>query len=50
MGQYASGTAPMMFAQAKHLFDLYPDADLVYMDVRIRYETAGDYGIDTLKA
>lgn len=49
MGQYASGSAPMMFEQAKQLFDLYPDADLVYMDTRIRYETAGDYGIDALK-
>jgi hypothetical protein len=49
MGQYASNTAPMMFAQAKQLFDLYPDADLVYMDTRIRYETAGEHGIDALK-
>ena len=49
MGQYASGTASEMYAQAKELFDLYPGADLDYMETRIRYETAGDYGIDALK-
>jgi hypothetical protein len=49
MGQYASGSAPDMLAQAKTLFALYPDADFAYMDARIRYETAGEYGIDALK-
>ena len=49
MGQFASGSAPTMFAQAKELFDLYPTADIGYMESRIRYETAGEYGIDTLK-
>jgi hypothetical protein len=49
MGQYASGSAPAMRAQAKELFDLYPYADLDYMEHRIRYETAGEYGIDALK-
>jgi hypothetical protein len=38
-----------MLNQAKALFALYPDADFAYMDARIRYETAGEYGIDTLK-
>ena len=49
MGQFASGSASEMYAQAKELFDLYPSADMSYMETRIRYETAGEYGIDTLK-
>jgi hypothetical protein len=49
MGQYASGTAPDMLGQARALFTLFPDADLAYMEQRIRYETGGDYGIDALK-
>jgi hypothetical protein len=38
-----------MLDQAKTLFDLYPDADLGYMEKRIRFETAGEYGVDSLK-
>jgi hypothetical protein len=49
MGQYGSGTAPEMLDQAKTLFNLYPDADFDYMEERIRFETAGEYGVDTLK-
>ena len=49
MGQYASGSAPEMLAQARALFALYPDADRAYMHERIRHETAGDHGIDTLE-
>ena len=49
MGQYASGTAREMLQQAKTMFTLYPDADLDYMEQRIRYETAGEYGVETLK-
>jgi hypothetical protein len=49
MGQYASGTARDMLDQAKALFRLYPDTDRAYMDRRIREETAGDHGIDTLE-
>lgn len=49
MGQYASGSAAEMLAQARALFDLYPDADLDYMERRIRYETGGDYGLETLR-
>lgn len=48
MGQYASGTAREMLEQARALFGLYPDADRAYMDRRIREETAGDHGIETL--
>ena len=31
------------------LFGLYPDADLDYMDRRIREETAGEHGIEILR-
>lgn len=50
MGQYASGTAPELLEQARRLFRLHADADLAYMDIRIRYETAGDYGVADLQA
>lgn len=49
MGQYASGSAPDMLDQARALFALYPDADLDYMEKRIRYETGGDYGLEALQ-
>ena len=49
MGQYASGTAPDMLAQARGLFTLYADADRAYMERRIRHETAGDYGVADLE-
>lgn len=48
MGQYASGTARNMLEQARTLFALSEDLDIGYMERRIRYETAGDYGIDDL--
>lgn len=44
MGQYASGSAPEMRAQAQALARLAPDLDLAYLDRRIRQETVGDYG------
>lgn len=50
MGQFASGTAPEMLDQARALFALHADADLSYMDERIRYETGGDYGVAKLQA
>lgn len=49
MGQYASGTAPDMLEQARRLFVLHADADLDYMERRIRYETAGEYGVADLQ-
>ena len=49
MGQYASGTAPEMLAQAQSLYILHRDADLDYMERRIRHESAGEYGIADLK-
>lgn len=49
MGQYASGTARDMLGQAQRLFQLHEDADLVYLELRIRQETFGDHGIQTLE-
>jgi hypothetical protein len=49
VAQYASGAAPEMLAQAQTLFDLYPDADLAYLERRIAEETGGEHGIDTLR-
>ncbi|NCN84051.1 MAG: hypothetical protein GW808_03330 [Sphingomonadales bacterium] len=49
MGQFASGTAPEMREQAQKLFALYPDADKVYMEKRIRQETDGTYGVENLE-
>jgi hypothetical protein len=49
MGQYASGTAPDMLEQARRLFVLHGDADLDYMDMRIRQESMGDYGVSDLR-
>ena len=49
MGQFASGTAPDMREQARRLFILHNQADISYMDKRIRYESGGDYGVADLK-
>ena len=49
VGQYASGTAPEMLEQARILFRLFPDADLAYLERRIRYESGGDHGLDILQ-
>jgi hypothetical protein len=49
MGQFASGTAPEMRVQARSLFILHDQADLDYMERRIRYESGGDYGVADLK-
>jgi hypothetical protein len=50
MGQYASGTAKDRLDQALILFGLHPDADLAYLERRIREEGMGDYGVEDLKA
>lgn len=49
MGQYHSGTAQDMLEQAKRLFSLYKDADLSYMEQRIREETSNEYGLADLQ-
>ena len=35
--------------QARNLFILHADADLDYMEKRIRHESAGEYGVAALK-
>ena len=49
MGQYASGTARDRIDQAKLLLALHPDADLAYLDRRIREESCGDFGIEDVQ-
>jgi hypothetical protein len=49
MGQFASGSANEMREQARRLFILHNQADLDYMEQRIRYESGGDYGVADLK-
>lgn len=50
MGQYASGTAADRLEQARILLRLHPDAEMDYLDRRIREETAGDYGLEDLQS
>ena len=49
MGQYASGSAPDMKEQARRLFILHNEADIDYMEKRIRFESGGDYGVADLE-
>lgn len=49
MGQYASGTAADRIDQAKILFSLHANLDRVYLARRLKEETFGDYGIETLE-
>lgn len=49
MGQFASGTAPDRFEQARLLLALHPDADFDYLDHRIREESSGDFGLEDLR-
>jgi hypothetical protein len=48
VGQYASGSAPDRLDQAKVLLALHPDADMTYLERRIREESMGDYGVEDL--
>jgi hypothetical protein len=50
MGQYASGTARDRIEQAQLLLALHPDADLDYLERRIREESMGDYGVEDIKS
>ena len=45
MGQYASGTARDRLDQARILLALHPDADLAYLERRIREESGDDFGV-----
>lgn len=49
MGQYHSGTAAEMLEQARLLFSLYQDADISYLERRIREETDEEYGTADLQ-
>lgn len=49
MGQYASRSAREMLSQAQQLLDLHLDADLPYLERRIREETLGDYGLEDIQ-
>ena len=48
MGQYASGSAPEMLGQARALLRLHPEADMEYLERRIRFETGGDHGVEDI--
>lgn len=48
VGQYASGTARDRLDQARALFALFPDVDRAYLERRVRYESAGDHGLEIL--
>jgi hypothetical protein len=48
MGQYGSGTAPDRLIQARVLLGLHPDADMAYLERRVREESAGEYGVDDI--
>jgi hypothetical protein len=49
MGQYASGTARDLLAQAKLLYDLAERVDEDYLERRIRTESMGDYGAEDVE-
>jgi hypothetical protein len=49
MGQYASGTARDLLAQAKLLYDLAEGVDQDYLERRIRTESMGDYGAEDVQ-
>ena|SRR5437762_1594213 len=48
MGQYASGSAAGMLGQARALLRLHPDADMHYLERRIREETDGEHGVEDI--
>lgn len=48
MCQYASGTARDRLEQARILLRLHPDADMAYLERRIREETGGDHGVEDI--
>lgn len=49
MGQFASGTARDRLDQARTLLELNADADIDYLDRRIREESCGDHGVEDLQ-
>jgi len=49
MGQYASGSALDRLDQARALLALHPDADMAYLERRVREESMGDYGVEDIE-
>lgn len=49
MGQYASGTALDRLDQARTLLSLHPEADMAYLERRVREESMGDYGVEDIR-
>jgi len=47
--EYASGTARDRLDQARILLALHPDADLAYLDRRIREESGGEFGVENVQ-
>ena len=45
MGQFASGSAPDRLEQARLVLALHPQADMDYLERRIREESMGEYGL-----
>lgn len=50
MGQFASGTARDRIDQARLLLRLHPDAEMTYLDQRIREESGGDYALKDIQS
>jgi hypothetical protein len=50
VGQWHSGSAPDRLAQARQLLDLHGNLDTGYLERRIREETMGEHGIETVRA
>lgn len=49
VGQWHSGSAPDRLSQASHLLGLHPHLDNDYLERRIREETMGEHGIETVR-
>ena len=49
MGQFASGTARDRIDQARLLLALHPEAEMDYLERRIREESMGDYGVEDIR-
>ncbi len=49
VGQFASGTALEMWAQALALYGLHPNVDSEYLDRRIQEETGGAYALKDIQ-
>lgn len=48
MAQCASGIATNRLSQPRRPLSLHPDADMAYLERRIREESLGDYGVEDI--